>query len=223
MINSVTSNEIASASKVDNEVKKTLGQEDFIRLLVTQLQYQDPLKPMEHTEFVTQLSQFSSLDHLSGINNGIKTLTETQKNMNNAQAVNLIGKNVKATGNTININDKSGATGIGYQLNKDATDVVIRIFDKDGKPVSKIEAGPQSAGFHTGLWDGRDFSGNIMPSGEYNFSLSAKDVKGDQINILPNVIGIVDGILFEGNVPFLTINGLKVPVSDIEEIKEVNK
>ncbi|HZX49019.1 MAG TPA: flagellar hook capping FlgD N-terminal domain-containing protein [Nitrospirota bacterium] len=223
MINSVTGSEIAATSRVDREVNKTLGQEDFIRLLVTQLQYQDPLKPMEHTEFVTQLSQFSSLDHLSGINSGIKILTDTQRDMNSAQAINLIGKNVKASGSTINMDDKGGATGIGYQLNNDATEVVISIFNKDGKPVTSIKAGPQSAGFHTALWDGKDYSGNIMPAGEYNFSLSAKDVKGDQIKILSNVMGIADSVLFEGDVPYLTINGLKIPVSDIEEIKEVNR
>ena len=223
MINSVTGNEIAAVSRVDREVNKTLGQEDFIRLLVTQLQYQDPLKPMEHTEFVTQLSQFSSLDHLSGINSGIKNLADTQREMKNAQAVNLIGKNVKASGNTINMDEKRGATGIGYQLNDDAAEVVISIFNEDGKPVTSIEAGPQSAGFHTELWDGRDYSGNIMPAGGYNFSLSAKDVKGNEMKILSNVTGVVDGVTFEGDVPYLTVNGMKIPVSDIEEIKEVNR
>ncbi len=223
MVNSVTGNEIAAPATVDREIKKTLGQEDFMRLLVTQLQYQDPLKPMEHTEFVTQLSQFSSLDHLSGINSGLKTLTDTQKDINNKQAVNFIGKDVKASGSKLFVDDKKGASGIGYQLIDDATEVVIRIFDQDGKTVRSIEAGPQSIGFHTAVWDGKDYSGNIMPAGEYNFSVSAKDVKGDEINILSNVVGVADGVLFDGGVPYLTINGMKIPVSDIEEVKEVNK
>ena len=60
-----------------------------------------------------------------------------------------------------------------------------------------------------------------MPAGEYNFSLSAKDVNGNQIKILSNVIGIVDGVSFEGDVPYLTVNGMKIPVSDVEEVKEV--
>ena len=222
MINSVTGSEIAATSRVDREVNKTLGQEDFIRLLVTQLQYQDPLKPMEHTEFVTQLSQFSSLDHLSGINNSMKALTDTQREMNSKQAVNLIGKDVKASGNTIYMDDKKGATGIGYQLNDDANEVVISIFNKDGKSVRSIDAGSQSTGFHTELWDGKDYLGNIMPAGEYNFSLNAKDVKGNPVNILSNIIGIADGVLFDGDVPYLTIKGMKIPVSDIEEVKEVN-
>ncbi len=223
MVNSITGSEISAKNTVDREVKKTLGQEDFIRLLVTQLQYQDPLKPMEHTEFVTQLSQFSSLDHLSNINSGLNNLAESQREMSNKQAVSLIGKDVKASGNRIIMDDKKGATGIGYQLNDDANEVVIRIFNKDGKPVSSIEAGPKSSGYHTAMWDGKDYSGNIMPAGEYNFSLNAKDVKGNQINILSNVVGVADGVLFEGDVPYLTIKGMKIPVSDIAEVKEVNR
>ena len=222
MINSVAGNEVSASGKVEREVKKTLGQEDFMRLLVTQLQYQDPLKPMEHTEFVTQLSQFSSLDHLSGINSGLKTLTDTQTDMNNKQAVSFIGKDVKASGSKLFMDDKKGSTGIGYQLNDDATEVVIRIFNKDGKTVRSIEAGSQSTGFHTAVWDGKDYSGNIMSSGEYTFAVNAKDLKGKEIDVLSNVTGVADGVLFEGNVPYLTINGMKIPVSDIEEVKEVN-
>ncbi len=222
MINSVAGNEVSASGKVDREVKKTLGQEDFMRLLVTQLQYQDPLKPMEHTEFVTQLSQFSSLDHLSGINSGLKTLTDTQTDMNNKQAVSFIGKDVKASGSKLFMDDKKGSTGVGYQLNDDAAEVVIRIFNKDGKTVRSIDAGSQSNGFHTAVWDGKDYSGNIMPSGEYTFAVNAKDLKGKEIDVLSNVTGVADGVLFEGNVPYLTINGVKIPVSDIEEVKEVN-
>ncbi len=218
MINTVTGNELSAAGKVDREVKKTLGQEDFMRLLVTQLQYQDPLKPMEHTEFVTQLSQFSSLDHLSGINSGLKALTETQADMNNKQAVSFIGKDIKASGSRLAIAGENGSRGIGYQLNDDSSEVVVRIFDKDGKTVRSIDAGPQGAGFHRVEWDGKDYSGAAMPAGEYNFAVSAKDLNGRELDVRSSFTGVANGVLFEGNVPYITVNGMKIPVADIEEV-----
>jgi len=223
MINPVAGNEISATGAVDREIKKTLGQEDFMRLLVTQLKYQDPLKPMEHTEFISQLSQFSSLDQLFSINNGIKNLTDTQGDINSKQAVSFIGKEVKVSGNRLFLGDDRKSTGIGYQLNDDAYDVVIRIFSKDGKPVQSIEPGSQGAGFHSVNWDGKDYSGNIMSSGEYSFAVSAKDINGKEIEVISNVVGVADGVSFEGGVPYLTILGIKIPVSDIEEVKEVSK
>src|SRR3990172_8162413 len=158
MINPVAGMEISATGAVDREIKKTLGQEDFMRLLVTQLQYQDPLKPMEQAEFISQLSQFSSLDQLFSINNGIKNLTDTQGDINSKQAVSFIGKEVKVSGNILFLGDDRKSTGIGYQLNDDASDVVIRIFNKDGKPVQSIEPGSQGAGFHSVYCNGNDYS-----------------------------------------------------------------
>ncbi|MCC7202988.1 MAG: hypothetical protein IT393_10055 [Nitrospirae bacterium] len=221
MISSIAGNELASTSKVDREVKKTLGQEDFMRLLVTQLQYQDPLKPMEHTEFVTQLSQFSSLDHLAGINSGLKTLTGGQTDMNNRQVVNFIGKNIMASGNRLSMDGIKGSTGIGYQLNDDASEVVIRIINEDNKTVRSINAGPQDGGIHTAVWDGRDNSGNIMPAGGYTFEVSAKDLNGKEMDIRPNITGAVDGVSYENDVPYLMIQGMRIPLTDIEEVRDV--
>src|SRR5210317_754089 len=78
-----------------------MGKDDFLNLLITQLQNQDPLKPTDSTEFTAQLAQFSSLEQLGNVNENLKQLQDFQASINNSQAVSLIGKEITATGNSL--------------------------------------------------------------------------------------------------------------------------
>ena len=86
--------------------KTTLGKDDFLKLFVAQLENQDPLSPMESTEFTAQLAQFSSLEQLTNANQNLEYLLMYQSSMNNAEAVNFIGNTVKASGNSISRNGR---------------------------------------------------------------------------------------------------------------------
>ena len=87
------------------EDKTTLGKDDFLKLFVAQLQNQDPLSPMESTEFTSQLAQFSSLEQLTNVNQNLDYLLMYQSSMNNAEAINFIGSTVKASGSSIGVKD----------------------------------------------------------------------------------------------------------------------
>ena len=90
---------------------KTLGKDDFMKLLLAQLKNQDPLKPLDGTDFAAQLAQFSSLEQLSNMNTELKNVSVNQMTMNYAQSVNLIGKNVVTnSGNSLTVN------GLFYRL-----------------------------------------------------------------------------------------------------------
>ena len=92
-----------------SSLKKTLGKDDFLRLFTSQLKYQDPLKPLESTEFTSQLAQFSSLEQLFNINNNIDRMVTFQQSLNNGIAMSLIGKTV-----TTEDNIASKVTGIAF-------------------------------------------------------------------------------------------------------------
>lgn len=207
----------------EREIKKTLGKEDFLRLLVTQMQFQDPLKPMEHTEFTAQLAQFSSLDQLFTIGDGLESLSEAQGGINRMQSVNFIGKEVKASGNKVYVGVEGHSSTIGYSVNKEVSEITVNIFDRNGIGIRTVKVGPQNAGSHSVEWDGRDDVGGTVPPGEYRFFVTAKDSDGKGFDALTNVTGIVTGVTFEGGVPYLIVNGIRVPVAHITEVKEVSK
>lgn len=222
MISSINKLNTYTTDTEKREIKKALGKEDFLRLLVTQMQFQDPLKPMEHTEFTAQLAQFSSLDQLFAINNGLKGLSDIQDGINRMHSVNFIGKEVRASGNKVYIGEDTPSTKIGYYLNRDMSGITVRIFDKDGRAVRTIELGPQDAGDHTAVWDGRDNLGGVLSPGEYTFSVTAENLEGKEMDMLTNITGVVTGISFEESIPYLMVGGIRVPVAYITEVKGVN-
>ncbi|MBW1702547.1 MAG: flagellar hook assembly protein FlgD, partial [Deltaproteobacteria bacterium] len=88
-------------SQLSTPGDSTLGKDAFLNLLVTQLRHQDPLSPMESTQFTAQLAQFSSLEQLSSVNENLGILRIYQASINNSQAVGFIGKTVKASGDSV--------------------------------------------------------------------------------------------------------------------------
>ncbi len=220
---------ITTVSKLDSyptdtetrKVKKELDKDDFLKLLVTQMRFQDPLKPMDQKEFTTQLVQFSSLDQLFSINDGLNTLTDSQGSANDFETVNFIGKEITTTGNKVVMGEGGPSTSIGYYLNTDASEVSVQIFDKEGRNINTIELGPQEDGDHILEWDGKDNNGKTVAPGEYIFAVTAMDIKGVESNVMTKITGIVTGVSFEGSMPYLIVSGMHVPVTDISEVKDV--
>jgi flagellar basal-body rod modification protein FlgD len=154
---------------------KSLGKNEFMKLLLAQLKNQDPLKPMDGTDFAAQLAQFSSLEQLSNLNIELQTQGVNQMTMGYAQSVNMIGKDVVAnSGNSVTANGSTSE--LNYQLARDAQSVTISIFDSDGKLVKTWEAAAQKAGMNKATWD---CSG--VDKGNYTFQIAAKDNQGQGI------------------------------------------
>ena len=91
-VNALSATAGTAAASTAAAASKTMGKEAFLKLLITQLQYQDPMNPADSTEFTAQLAQFSSLEQLSNVNENLNTLKLYQASMNNSQAVSFIGK-----------------------------------------------------------------------------------------------------------------------------------
>ena len=193
---------------------KTLGKDDFMKLLLAQLKNQDPLKPLDGTDFAAQLAQFSSLEQLSNMNTELKNLSVNQMTMNYAQSVNLIGKNVVTnSGNSLTVNGPS--TDLNYSLAKDAQSVNITILDKDGKPVKSWDETAQKTGTNKVTWD----TSNVE-KGDYTFQVSAKDSQGQTLSVHTMTTGLVTAVHFRNNEILATVNGKEVPLSNIIEVKQ---
>ncbi len=196
-----------------------LGKDDFLNLLVTQLQNQDPLNPMDSTTFTSQLAEFSSLEQLEGINGNLENLNLSQESINRSQAVSLIGRDVMASGNSIQVNQGVADT-LHFILEKDAAMVNGNIYDSAGGFVTTIQTGPLTAGEQTLNWDGTDLNGNQIQDGAYSFEVLAADVNSGQVDVKTISEGRVTAVSYENGSTYLSLGDQKIPLKDVYQVIE---
>jgi len=198
----------------------SLGQQEFLQLLVTQLQNQDPLSPLDSAEYAAQLAQFSSVEQLVNINDGMNAMVQSQQLMsnglNNTMAASLAGKTVSALSDRVHV-EPGEPTGINFRLNGVASDVEVKILDANGNVVRTEELSGFSKGDHSWSWDGKTDGGSTAPEGVYQVQIKASN--GDNpVDVLTFIEGTVDRIRYTGNGVELLVDGVNIPLGDVEEI-----
>ena len=215
-IESVTSGSTQGAALATKE----LDRDAFLNLLVTQLQNQDPLDPTDSVEFTAQLAQFSSLEQLGNVNDNLKQLQNFQASINNSQAVSLIGKEITASGDSLNFSNGQPA-GCRFKLDGDAGLAVVSIYDQTGGFVKSFEGQNLAAGQHTLYWDGTDQYGNLAASGNYTFGVQAADADGNNIQTTTFFSEKVNKVIFENNTTYLIAGDQRVALGDIIEVGRI--
>jgi flagellar basal-body rod modification protein FlgD len=188
---------------------------NFLTLLTTQLQYQDPLSPMDSTQFTNQLVQFASVEQQIQSNKNLESLISLQQTNNMVGAVSYIGKEVEVTGQTATL--KNGKATFSYTLPSDANAAVVGIYDANGKPVSVSQA-ELTKGRHDFVWDGKDAQGNAVPEGQYTIQVTAVDSNNSQITPTYTTDGTVTSVGIEKGVATLDLNGVQVPLSNVVRV-----
>jgi flagellar basal-body rod modification protein FlgD len=202
-----------SQSETTTTKTKSLGKDDFLKMLVAQLKNQDPLNPMDGTEFAAQLAQFSSLEQLTNMNTQLQNLGLYQTTMNNTQAVNLLGKEV--TVNQGNQFPVEGTTAnFSFNLPSAVQNASITILDPSGKEVDRIETGKRDAGLQTVTWNRRNNS-----NGLYSFKVTAADAQGKTVTAESMMTGKVTAVQYKDNAIYMTVNGQEVPFSEVVSVK----
>jgi flagellar basal-body rod modification protein FlgD len=198
-----------------------LAKDDFLKLLITQLQNQDPLNPMEGTEFATQLAQFSSVEQLANIN---ETLTDSvtvnqlmTQSIGNSLATTMIGKDIKATGDSFTLS-AGNSIDLGYTLGDDAATVTVKITDAAGSVVRTMTINNADKGDGTVTWDGLNDNGSRMPDGTYSFSVSAVDSAGTTVDSSSYITGTISAVRFTTSGTVFIVDGVEIPISQILEI-----
>jgi flagellar basal-body rod modification protein FlgD len=206
----------ASQSATSSAAKKTLTQDDFLKLFTTQMQFQNPLEPLDNYQMATQMSQFSSVESLNNINQGISNLLSSQTSWNNLQAQGLIGKKIEARGSGISVDQGVASMG-SYQLSKPGN-AIVQIYDAQGKCVRTIPVGSKDASRQKLEWDGKTQDGAALPDGSYTFRVTAVDEKGQAIPVTTYRSGPVSGVSFENGSVYFNVGSEKINFSDLTAI-----
>jgi len=197
-------------------MKKSVGmnKDDFMKLFIAQLQYQDPLKPQDPSAMLDQLSQLSLVEQSYNTNTTLSNLLAAQNNSITMNSVSFIGKDVKAYGNAVTF---GGATPVSlqYGLTEAATSGTVTISDAAGNTVRTVALGAQTAGDSTFAWDGRDNSGALLPAGAYRFKVDAISANGSAMAATTYTTGRIDGVTFANGIPMLTIGETSVALADL--------
>ena len=196
---------------------QSLGLDDFLKMFLAQLEHQDPLNPMEGTEFSAQLAQFSSLEQLFYVNGNLESLKSAQDQNSRFQALDFIGKEIVAEGDMLSL--EQGETPEGsFTLNGTANCTVV-ITDPNGYPVREISMGALGPGRHSFEWDGYDESGAMREPGIYGFEITAITESGEILPVETQITGQVTRVNLEGSSTLLYVGEIPLTISQIIDIK----
>jgi flagellar basal-body rod modification protein FlgD len=211
---------VDTTPKTEAEEAAEMNKQQFLTLLVAQLQNQDPLNPMESTEFTTQLAQFSSLEQMIDVNKNLLEIKEAVSGTDKGDPIAYIGKFVKADDNTIVL--KGDETISGQYSLEDGANVTISIYNQAGKEIRTINAGWKDPGEYTINWDGKNNLGRDVAEGDYTFAVFGQNLIGNYVTVDTFSTGEVTGVTHALGIPYLLLGDKKVALSNVVDVKNID-
>ena len=192
-----------------------LDRNTFLKLFITQLQNQNPLNPTDSEQFVAQLAQFSSLEQATQTTSLLQQLINQGTDQGRFEAVNLIGHEVLARGNTVEL-DQNGEGDLVYQLAGNIASGTVTITDLAGKVVRTLTLQPQAAGQQTLVWDGLDNAGSSVPPGVYQFTVDPVNTDGTGVSATTFLRESVKSAQWEnGQAKLILASGTSLSTNDV--------
>ena len=185
--------------------KADLDQADFMKLFLAELQYQDPMDPMDNAEMASQMAEFSNMEATNRMADSIDDLLEYTTSQNNLQLLTLLDQEVRVIGNGIGVNE--GEIGSGeFVLAEDADSAFLEIRDAGGKLIMLEDLGALGAGSHPLEWDGMDTMGDPAADGLYSFDIKAYTAAGQQVRADYTSVGKVTGVDYASGTAMLVLD-----------------
>jgi flagellar basal-body rod modification protein FlgD len=225
-VSSVVGGNGTTSSSGASSANGVIGKDAFLKMLTTQLKYQDPLNPMEGTDFATQLAQFSSVEQLSNMNTTLTASVDANslltQSITNSLSTTLIGKSVRATGSKLTY-DGSTPVNFGYNLASGATKVRVGVYNSGGVLLKTVTADtdkfdPLAAGNIDLSWDGTDESGKHVEKGTYTFKVEAFDADNKPMSSSSYTYGTIGSVRFKSSGTYFMVDGKEISLSDVLEI-----
>jgi flagellar basal-body rod modification protein FlgD len=207
-----TGNSTPAASQVARET--SMGKEDFLKLLVAQLQNQDPMNPSDPTEFTAQLAQFSQLEQLTNMTSSLKGLTTMSNEMERMSALSLMGQEVVAQTDAFRFNGEP--VQLGYRLDEPAEDVKMYILNQTGATLATLSPHETAPGQYFMDWDGHSDAGMPVLPGDYSLVIRAVDGDDNLLSSDSLIKGRVQAVEMKGSGSQLETSAGIFPMSKIE-------
>lgn len=214
----ISTQTVSSSNATTNVTKKNAEnpQDRFLKLLVTQMKNQDPLKPLDNAEVTSQLAQISTVSGIDKLNNTLQLLNSDVAESLSMEATRMIGHNVLIPGSMLTL--EQGAAVAGVELEQSADQLKVTILDNSGLPVRHIDLKNMPAGVNAIPWDGKTDNGAVAADGEYTFAVTANqgsnDVKANTLSL-----GLVNSVTPNEKNALLDIGKLGlVNLSDIKQV-----
>ena len=203
--------------KQETTQKKELGKNEFLNLLVAQLNNQNPLEPQGNGEFIAQLAQFSQVEGIEKLNTSMGSMLSSFQSSQALQASSLVGRKVIIPSDKAVV-DTSESFKASTVLPVSSSNVYVNVYDNAGALVTRVNLGEQAAGNVSFIWDGKDSSGNVAPPGTYKFEAQA--TYGSDTKALSTMLPAnVDSVTLGGSELMLNLAGLgSVPLSQVQVI-----
>ena len=223
---------IGKKNKADTEQSDELGQKAFLKLMITQLENQDPLSPQENTEFIAQLAQFSSVESLDRLNTNFDSFSENFVANQALQASSLVGRSVTVPSSSTLL-EPGGVVTAAAELPNATGDLKLSITNEYGELVDQISLGAQPAGELVLRWDGvsAELNGELLdwqsshesgvPPGKYHFSFNAQ-ADGKSVQLESYLSANVNSVTV-GKGGLLTLNLAGVGAVSLADVKQFNE
>ena len=217
--NNVWANLGLTQSEEQKKPSNDVGQEQFLKLMMAQMQNQDPMKPMENGDFLTQIAQFSASKGIADMSDSISSLTQSLASNQALQASSLIGRVVLAPSDTGFLEPGQGMGG-SVELPSSTLDMNVSIYDQSGAVVKTIPMGQQASGDIYFAWDGTDEAGNIMPPGLYNIQANA-NINGQNQAMQTMVASRVESVSVGKGGQGVSLNLAGLGSMDFNNVREI--
>ncbi len=195
-----------------------LGKDDFMKLLLTELQYQDPTDPMDSDKILTQTSELATLESADNTNKAMEALVDQLKAGQDLGVVSAIGK-MGSLGTDTVLHTKETQTNFDLYFDHDIQSGTVNIIDKEGNTVKTYDLQPQDKGVLSFTWDGTDNSGNQVETGEYKITADYSDGTSGSYTATYGSYPITS-VKFDNGSSLLKLGNNYYPMSDIKEIYE---
>jgi flagellar basal-body rod modification protein FlgD len=215
-ITATTASSVASTAATSSSTStaaSSLTSSDFLNLLVSELQNQNPLDPTNSTDFINQLTSYANFDQQQTLNTNLSSLATSFNSLMTLNSSNYIGKTVEAKGDTGTL--QNGQVSFGYSLNSAASSVTLTVKDSAGNAVW-TGSGTTTAGANSFAWDGKTTDGTQLSNGgQYSLSVTATDSSGNSVYGYTTISGKVTGVDSSSGTAKLTIGNTSVSTSNV--------